>query len=437
MSFAGDANDPASILDTGFTGISHRSPIISDGTVTVALSCASGGRPCGVCDVSGPIANTQAGEINSQRCTNDTSIKCTSNTPCQAGGGTCQFFFGSNLPLAAGGVGTCVVNQFNGQVSGTANVETGDATTIANLSARVYTGPTDNPCPRCVGDGAINDGTAGGTCDSGPRLNLACDSNGTVPSRPDFGRTSLDCPPPANTIVATLPIDLSNSTGAVTKTLTANSPACTDTNGAAGERCLCDTCNNPLAGPCSSNADCPVSGGNPGVCGGRRCLGGSNDGGPCTASSACPGGGLCGRPGAATVPTACLDDSSTVGILDCSDGDADGEGECTQGPVTRTCSALSGHGQRGCTIDADCGGDVGSCVAGNRACFLTGGFSGKNGTDTLIAEGMADTPVNDVSSPTLGAVFCVGPTSSSSVNAVAGLPGPGRVTIKGTAQGLP
>jgi hypothetical protein len=68
---------------------------------------------------------------------------------------------------------------------------------------------------------------------------------------------------------------------------------------------------------------------------------------------------------------------------------------------------------------------------------LTGGFSGKNGTNTLIAVGMEDPPVADVSHPTLGAVFCVAPTGCTAVNNVAGLPGPGRVTIKGTAVGKP
>jgi hypothetical protein len=68
---------------------------------------------------------------------------------------------------------------------------------------------------------------------------------------------------------------------------------------------------------------------------------------------------------------------------------------------------------------------------------LTGGFSGKNGTGTLVANGMEDPPMNDISNPTLGAVFCVGPTGSTSINNVSGLPGPGRVTIRGTATGLP
>jgi hypothetical protein len=148
-------------------------------------------------------------------------------------------------------------------------------------------------------------------------------------------------------------------------------------------------------------------------------------------------GGQCNRVGEPTKPSACLDDPTTPGVLDCIDSDADGQGECTVGPVTQSCSAASGHAQRGCFVDADCGGGVGSCQLTNRKCFLTGGFSGKNGTNTLVAVGMEDPPMNDTSSPTLGAVFCIAPTGSSSVNAVAGLPGPGRVTIKGNAQGLP
>ena len=59
------------------------------------------------------------------------------------------------------------------------------------------------------------------------------------------------------------------------------------------------------------------------------------------------------------------------------------------------------------------------------------------GSNTLIAVGMADTPTNDVANPTLGAVFCVGPTNASAINKVAGLPGPARITITGTAVGSP
>jgi hypothetical protein len=385
--------------------------------------------------VSGPIANSLPNQFQDQRCSNDTSIRCTNNAPCS--GGTCEFFFGSNLPLAAGGVTTCVVNQFNGSVSGTANVETGDAATSVKLTSRVYNGiAIDNPCPRCVGDTTVNDGALDGTCNGGPRNGLSCDANGQIPNRGDFGTTSLDCPPTAGSLIATLPIDLTNATGPVTKTVSASSPGC---SGEPGERCLCDTCNNVNQEPCDANSDCPDPAGPVGpICGGRRCIGGSNAGTPCVNTTECPSGGICGKPGEPTKPSACLDDTATAGVLDCSDtSPVDGEGECTKGPITQHCSVASGHAQRGCTIDADCGGGAQSCESENRQCFLTGGFSGKNGTNTLVANGQVDAPVNDVAHPTLGAVFCIGPTGLSSVNNVAGLPGPGRVTIKGTAKGLP
>ncbi len=439
VTFSGDATAPESLLDTGWTGISHRAPIIANGDVTIQVtSCPGSSRPCGVCNVAGPIENPNAGtgQLHTRRCSNDSSIKCTTNAPCLGGGGTCEYYFGSTLPLAAGGVGTCVVNMFNGPLSGTANIETGQAVTNANLTARVYTGPTDNPCPRCSDVGGINDGVNGGTCDDGPRVGLACDANGFVPGRPDFGRTSLDCPPSAGVLAATLPIDLSNATAPVTKTLSATSPNCGD---GSGEKCLCETCNNAAATVCDDNADCIAVGAT--ICGGRRCIGGTNNGGICNNNSACPGMpvGICGRAGEPSKSSACLDDTSTPpGTLDCVDSSpVDQEGECTGGPVTKTCSVASGHGQRSCGVDADCGGGLGTCVAGNRACFLTGGFSAKIGTNTLIAVGMADAPMNDVASPTLAAVFCTGPTTAAAVNAVAGLPGPGRVTIKGTAVGAP
>src|SRR5262249_55673332 len=122
--FLSNATSPDSILDTGWTGISHRAPIISDGDVTVSLSCAASQRPCGICSISGPIPNALAGagELDDHRCSNDSSRRCTNDATCTPrkclggskhdttcandsecpGGtcpasGTCVFFFGSNL----------------------------------------------------------------------------------------------------------------------------------------------------------------------------------------------------------------------------------------------------------------------------------------------------------------------------------------------------
>jgi hypothetical protein len=76
-------------------------------------------------------------------------------------------------------------------------------------------------------------------------------------------------------------------------------------------------------------------------------------------------------------------------------------------------------------------------VAANRACFLTGGFTGKVGTNTLIGNGVEDTPAHDVSKPVLASVYCVAPTSADAVNGVAGLPAPARLTLRGVATGHP
>ena len=45
--------------------------------------------------------------------------------------------------------------------------------------------------------------------------------------------------------------------------------------------------------------------------------------------------------------------------------------------------------------------------------------------------------IDDVSNPTLASLFCIGPTTSGSVNAAAGLPGLGRLQLPGNAKGLP
>ena len=439
VEYAALATDPATIVDAGWTGIAHRLPIPANGDVSAALTCAATSRPCGTCTLGGPIANHDAdsGQLNTQRCSGDTSVRCT-NAPGGSGGpctglGTCEHFLGSNLPVSAGGVAVCVTSRFAGPLTGTVDVESGETASNADVSSRVYTGITnDNPCPRCVGDSLDNDGVKAGACSGGLHPGAACDGNGAVPGRPDFGTMSLDCPP-NSTLVATLPVDLTASTDVVTKTLSAASPSC---SAAPGKRCLCDTCNDAAAEPCASDLDCPDPPGPSGaICGGLRCIGGANNGVPCTAASECPGG-LCSRPGAGTKPSACVDDTAIAGDGTLCDDTApvgDGEGECPEGPLVQSCSAASGHPQRSCTGDGDCGGGVGSCQVANRACFLDQGLLG----GAIVAVGMEDPPVADESEPTLASVLCVGATGSLVVDGTVGLPGPSRVTTHGTAHGRP
>jgi hypothetical protein len=63
-----------------------------------------------------------------------------------------------------------------------------------------------------------------------------------------------------------------------------------------------------------------------------------------------------------------------------------------------------------------------------RPCYLDEGVIG----GSVAVDGVADSPVGNTAQPTLGALFCVRPTTSAVVNIVAGLPGLGRLTLPGT-----
>ncbi len=318
-------------------------------------------------------------------------------------------FFGAPLPLSSGGVPICVVNIVNGTTSGTLNVTTGDLVYDYSLISSVFNGlAVAQPCPRCDGDPGFDDGVKGGTCTGGPSNGNPCDADGTSAS---FGATSFDCLPDPAASIGDLRITFDDATtGTKTFTTSAASPNCT---GSAGPKCLCDTCNDAGASPCATNADCPISGGAPGICGGRRCLSGSNSGAPCTASSACPAG-ACARPGEPTKPNPCVDDSAVPGDGAICVDDGAGQGTCPEGPIDNNCAAPEQF--RGCSPSTpltDCP-LTGTCVASNRRCFLP----------TIARTG---TP-----GPTAGAyaaTFCIAPTSAPAVNNVAGLPGAGALTL--------
>jgi hypothetical protein len=158
-------------------------------------------------------------------------------------------------------------------------------------------------------------------------------------------------------------------------------------------------------------------------------VGGANQGAACTVSSECPGGGLCGTPGEPSRPNACLDDTGTPGP-DCIDtAPVDGEGECVAGPTSKRCSVASGHPQRSCATDGDCGG-AGTCLASNRPCFLDQGVVG----GSVSVTGAATPPVGNTSAPTdLAALTCLTPTGASSVNTAGGFPGLARGSYPGRA----
>ncbi len=147
LAFVADAAASQTTLDLGSTGIAHRQPILGNADLTLALSnCTGANRPCGLCELSGPIANADAGagQLNSQRCSTDSSKKCTSDAVCLARtsvGGTndgascsatagrcfCRTAEAVRRPVAVasmpvrpwrrGGTASCIVNQFDGAVS--------------------------------------------------------------------------------------------------------------------------------------------------------------------------------------------------------------------------------------------------------------------------------------------------------------------------------
>lgn len=337
-------------------------------------------------------------KFKSRRCVSDTSVVCASDGDCSGGPGDCQYFFGGPLPLSAGGVTTCLTNQWDGPLTGTFNQATGASAGTAKVLARVYNGITlDHPCPVCVGAAEIpNDGVKGGTCNGGTRHGQACDSNGEA-SVPAYGFTSLDCPPLPGGQIAALSVDLTNTNdGTITKTLTAASPNC---NGKAGSKCLCATCSLNQNVACMSDADCAAV-----------------SAGTCTNAA--------GEP---RKPNSCVDDTSTGPDESICTPTAGGEGQCPDSPVDQHCKIEM---FRGCSDDSQCPvpGDI--CVVQQRPCFP--GYNGNLG-DKIEAKGVHSAPHNHTGTATFAGVFCVAPTGSSAINQVSGLPGPARLALNGVS----
>jgi hypothetical protein len=293
--------------------------------------------------------------------------------------------------------------------------------TIVPLASKVFVGGGGDfdPCPQCNA----------GVCSNGPRIGQACAITG---SSIQYGDVSLDCPPNAGSNVGTLAISLNLGTGIQSVTLSTANPKCRQT-GYTTLRCFCDTCNSLPLKACSSNADCPISGLNPGICGGKRCQQGTNAGAPCANISECPGVGTsCTIPGEPTQSSACLDDLETP-LSGCQSIGGD-QGECPDGPTEATCSI---HKQHSCSFNSDCdhpspacptcvAGET--CIAKNRVCFTDNGIVG----NSVNVTGHPDVPCGGVSRPTVGSLFCLAPVSASALNVAAGSPSLGRVRVPGT-----
>ena len=418
----------ATALDTGYTGIAHDSDIndqvVTRGNLICSGPFAGGPEPCGECLVTG--LDPSNGYC---RCANDNRTKCDQPFALDdddCGGNVCNCYFGPPLPLSSGNTPACVVNRFAEDISGTANVDTGEGQISARLASVVYLGINVlSPCPSCGGtctapagkvgnpcgidldcdtslgsgdgtcgnfDPTAGDSVRGGTCVFGANQGQSCDVdvyNENFPADPTPGAggagLSLDCAPdPGKNVSGSgLKITLETTTGSVAL------PVAAITCGfdAAPELCPCGVCSGDTGTTCTSNADCT-------------------------------GIGTCGKLGNAPRQNTCPND----GI--CNDVGG-GKGQCNQGSL-KYCDGITrsdGTGFIQCNNNADCaalGSAAGDCLLTTpQPCFL----------NPITATG-----VQDPNTPVTVAAFCVPPTGNSGINTVAGLPGPGRVTNAAQAE---
>jgi hypothetical protein len=402
-------------LDTGWTGISHDADVNDDQIIYATLDCGVGNTaPCGVCDVTGVTADNRT-----CRCANDNRAICDEPFVADAdncGGNVCNCYLGPPLPLSAGNTPACVVNRLSEDVTGTVDVDTGDAATLVKLRSVVYLGDTIiTPCPYCEGDVTPGDGIRDGTCVVGEDAGAPCDVdavNETFPAPGGDGH-SLDCFPDVGKNVSGqgLIINLPQTTGSVSLDSNVNCRLFT-----IQYDCQCGVCGKA----CTTNADCSVTGGTCSTLDGA-CSVKSTD--PCSGAGDCTGDwdGCVARGSGDPLPNQC------AGGGGCTAG-PDGDAVCDEGPSDLSCDAVvraNGEGFIKCQSNIDC--DVGTIgiAAGNctltsdRECFLP----------TISAEGAPDpdTPVG-------AALFCIPPTGNAGINSVAGLPGPGRVVNQGRTR---
>ena len=168
LRFAPDAADPRTLLDRGWNGVAHAQPITTGGEVTYAVACDGDRTAVRELRPEWPDrqhAARRAPQSALQRRPFRSRARALRAASSDCGGplGTCEFYLGPPLSLSAGGVGTCVLNQFAGPVTGTADIESGAMATDADGTRRRSAAPSvDRPCPICITDTTANDGVSDG-----------------------------------------------------------------------------------------------------------------------------------------------------------------------------------------------------------------------------------------------------------------------------------
>jgi hypothetical protein len=203
-------------LDAGWTGLGHNSGVVMGASVYACL----------------------------QDCDKDSNPVCTGNGPTGPGSLNGKTY-GPPLPLVAGNVATCVINEFTEPITiRELNLETGEVEMRVKLNSIVYlTGDKQHPCPTCSGK-SVGDA---GTCRGGPKTGNSCTTEGTTAN---FGNTSSSCTPSAADNQGTLAIELDPITSGTTPPLIADMPC-------SGGLCPCPGGGNTLKmNECDNPASC-------------------------------------------------------------------------------------------------------------------------------------------------------------------------------------
>ena len=126
----------------GWTGLAHNAKVPTNGRITLASAGATtrANRPAvsATSTARSRMPAASPSTIVAVRISRGCSAPPTATASRAGATGPCIFFFGSPLPLVAGGVSTCVVNEITGPVTGTINLDDGNSMTIVPLASKVH-----------------------------------------------------------------------------------------------------------------------------------------------------------------------------------------------------------------------------------------------------------------------------------------------------------
>jgi hypothetical protein len=199
-----EIDGPAVDLDLGSTGINYDTHFPNGFAIRLAADCPhAAATGCGVC------ALTDAAPED-RRCFADMSRHCARDADCESR--KCVRLFSPPLPLNAGGVPSCAIDEVASMGTGSFDPATGAIELPLTLHWNFYEGvDVGFQCPRCSG-AAIGDT---GTCRAGLNDGAACTVHATDVT---FGNTSYDCPPEPGADAGALDIPMMLTSGISTLT---------------------------------------------------------------------------------------------------------------------------------------------------------------------------------------------------------------------------